>query len=328
MLVTRWWEGGYGLRGQLLHALLAPAEMLFRMAVWLRNRAYDAGVIATTRIEIPVVSVGNLTIGGAGKTPVARWVVDELLRRGYRPAVLHGGYAEDEPQLHRSWHPDVPVFAEKDRIAAARRAVACGATVVVLDDGFQHRRISKDLEILLIAAETWTAHPKLLPRGPWREGPGALRRADVIAVTRKTGTPEASLDVVRQIATIAPGASLASVFLRPCGWHNAAGQVGHPDGPVLGVVGIASPALFTENARALGADVTEVVVFPDHHEYSAADIQRIRVLAGDRSIITTAKDQVKLSALQKDAEVWVLDQDMEIELGNDVFADAFNRLTA
>jgi tetraacyldisaccharide 4'-kinase len=327
VVVARWWRGEYGLRGRVLQLALAPAEVLFRAGVWLRNSAYDAGILAVTRAEIPVVSVGNLTIGGAGKTPVAAFLVEELRRRGLRPALLHGGFADDEPQLHRQWHPDVPVFAEKDRIEAASRAVACGATVVVLDDGFQHRRIAKNLEIVLVAAESWTAQPKLLPRGPWRESPSSLRRADLIAVTRKTGTADFSYSVAREVSTLAPDVPIACLHLRADRWRRS-GETDPPSGPALAVAGVASPNLFAENARAAGADITEVVVFPDHHEYTQGDVQRIRSLARGRPVVTTEKDNVKLATLMDASELWVLGQRVDIELGGDVLASALDRLAS
>jgi tetraacyldisaccharide 4'-kinase len=116
------------------------------------------------------------------------------------------------------------------------------------------------------------------------------------------------------------------MFLRPHGWRRASGEPGQPTGPVLAVAGIASPALFAENAVAMGADVNELVVFPDHHDYSLSDIDRIRALAGNRAIVTTAKDQLKLTRLQTHTELWILDQSVEIETGQDVLAAALDRL--
>lgn len=323
--VTRWWRGEFGARGRVLATLLAPAELLFRLAVWLRNGVYDAGFFASTEVAIPVVSVGNLAIGGTGKTPVAAWLIDELVRRGHRPALLHGGYADDEPTLHRLWHPDVPVFAERDRVVSARRARACGATVVVLDDGFQYRRLHKDVEILLVAAETWTRRPRLLPRGPWREAPAAaLRRADVILVTRKTGTPADAQRVVLEVELLAGETPVASVHIRPTGFQHLDAVHGPPPGTALAVAGVAQPELFAENARAVGADIREVLVFPDHHEYTERDADRILQAAAGRPVVTTAKDHVKLSTLLGPELLWVLEQHVEVETGSDAIARALD----
>lgn len=327
-IVARWWRGEYGRRGAFLKALLLPAELLFRLAVWLRNGAYDAGFVGAATATLPVVSVGNLTIGGTGKTPLAAWVVDELRRRGHRPAVLHGGYAADEPSLHRQWHPDVPVFADRDRVESARRAVQCNATVAVLDDGFQYRRLEKNLNILLIAAETWTKRPRLLPSGPWREAPAAaLRRADLLIVTRKTGTSTLAQAVAADLVALSPTTPVACVYLRPAGFRRVGGGPGTPPGNVLAVAGVAQPTLFAENARHAGADVTDVLVFPDHHEYTTADARRIRSVASGRAVVTTAKDHVKLGTLLTETDVWILDQRVEVETGSDVIAAALDGVT-
>lgn len=325
--VARWWRGEYGLRGQLLQVVLAPVELLFRFAVWVRNAVYDAGFLAVRQVSLPVASVGNLAIGGTGKTPVSAWLIEELSRRGHQPALLHGGYAEDEPALHRVWHPDIAVFADRDRVESARRARACGSTVVVLDDGFQYRRLQKDLEILLIAAETWTPRPRLLPRGPWRESPAsAVRRADLIVVTRKTGTPERVDAVLGALREIAPDTPLATVHIRATGFIRADGEDGTPAGSSLAVAGVAQPEIFAENARSAGADIREVLVFPDHHTYTEADADRIRGAADGRPVVTTAKDLVKLGALLDPETLWVLQQQVEVESGADAIQRALDGL--
>jgi tetraacyldisaccharide 4'-kinase len=199
--------------------------------------------------------------------------------------------------------------------------------VVVVDDGFQYRRLQKDLEILLVAAETWTPRPHLLPRGPWRESPTtATVRADLIVVTRKTGTPARAQEVLRDLEAIAPETPVASVFIRPAGFRRADGAEGLPPGNVLAVAGVAQPELFAENARTEGADVTEVLVFPDHHEYSSVDAERIRTTAAGRSVVTTAKDYVKLSALLTYIDVWILEQRVEVETGSVAIARALDGL--
>jgi tetraacyldisaccharide 4'-kinase len=319
-VVARWWRGDYGLRGALLRAVLLPAEAAYRVAVGLRNAAYDEGWLATTTVEVPVVSVGNLTVGGTGKTPIAAWLVEELQHRGFTPALLHGGYATDEPALHRMWHPEVPVFAERDRLSGARRAIAYGADVLILDDGFQHRRMGRDAELLLLAAETWTRRPRLLPNGPWRESPIAMRRADLLIVTRKTATFERAQEVTREALPFAPGVPAAVIHLRPTAWRSGGGAPGAPQGPVLAVAGVAQPRLFAENAQQAGADVQDVLVFPDHHDYGVDDAARIRRSAAGRPVVTTAKDHVKLASLLGDVDLWILEQRVDVELGADAIA--------
>ena len=139
--------------GPFASIALVTLELLYGAGVRLRNRAFDLGLRRTQRAPVPVISVGNIVAGGAGKTPFTRWLVQELMQRGKRPAILHGGYGSDEPKLHRKWLPSAIVVEQKDRVAAASAAAHDGADVVVLDDAFQHRRLSRDLDIVLVPVE-------------------------------------------------------------------------------------------------------------------------------------------------------------------------------
>lgn len=299
--------------------VLAPLEAVYRAASGLYHGAYTAGRMRIERAGVPVVSVGNLVIGGAGKTPVAAWVAKRLLLLGARPAVLHGGYGEDEPELHRRWHADVPVHVGRDRSATAATAVAEGATVLVLDDGFQHRRLARDLDLVLVPAEDWTPSPRLLPRGPWREPPSALARADAIAVTRKTADADRARTVAGQVEAFAPDADVFRLALRPDGWRRpGAGRASSPPpGRAIAVAGIARPEAFVANARQAGATVDELLRFPDHHAYTARDAERIRRRAGGRPVVTTEKDALKLERLRTELDLWVLGQAVAVEAGRD-----------
>ena len=200
----------------------APPKSSSASAMTARNVLYDRGLFRSYRLPRPVISVGNLTTGGTGKTPVVRWLVRVLRRRGWTPGILHGGYAEDEPALHRAWFPDLPVVADRDRLRGAGRAMEMGADVLVLDDAFQHRRIGRDLDIVLVAAEAWGRTARLLPRGPYREPPSALRRADLVVVTRRTATAARAAQVEWDVGRISgrPTARLhldARRWIRPDG---------------------------------------------------------------------------------------------------------------
>ncbi|NIP81675.1 MAG: hypothetical protein GWM90_21640, partial [Gemmatimonadetes bacterium] len=146
-VVQRLWEGDAGRTGRLLGPLLVPAELAFRAAVRVRDTLYRTGVLDTATPAVPTISVGNITVGGTGKTPLVRWLVGHLAGRGWTPGILHGGYAEDEPELHRRWFPGLPVVADRNRTRGAGIALARGADVLVLDDAFQHRRFGRDLDI-------------------------------------------------------------------------------------------------------------------------------------------------------------------------------------
>ena len=309
------WNDEPGVAASVARALATPAAALFRAGVAARNTLYSKGVLPGERAAVPVISVGNLRIGGSGKTPVAAWLLTQLLARGRRPALLHGGYAADEPQLHARWHPDVPVFAARDRVASAKQAVSGGADVLVLDDGFQHRRLARDLDVVLVAAEDADNAMRLLPRGPWREPATALGRAHVLMITRKSASVEQAERLMARLAPVAGDAiTNVGVWLRPAGWRNGAGLSGPPT-EVLVVAAIARPEPFLENVRQTGVRVLDSLWFRDHHEFDARDAERILRAAGPHAIATTAKDAIKLEKLIARERLYVLEQEVVVERG-------------
>ncbi|HUG41049.1 MAG TPA: tetraacyldisaccharide 4'-kinase [Longimicrobiales bacterium] len=316
--VRRLWEGQTGLAGRFLGAILTPAELGYRAVMGARNAAYGAGVAPTDVPPLPAISIGNITVGGTGKTPMVRWVVTQLQRRGWTPGILHGGYAEDEPALHRRWFPDLPVVADRDRLRGAGRAMELGADVLVLDDAFQHRRFGRDLDIVLIAAEAWGRSARLLPRGPYREPPSALRRADIVVVTRRTAPPERAAEVEVAVAR-ASRRPTARVFVDARRWVRPDGspRQGPPSGAAIGIAGIARPDDFFDQAEAVGARLEDAIAFPDHHPYSAAEAAAILRLAAGGPIVTTAKDAVKLAPMMELADFWILEQKITFESGRE-----------
>jgi tetraacyldisaccharide 4'-kinase len=340
-LARRLWAGDLSRGGRLLDALLAPAEALYRAGITARNTAYERGVLRTHRSTVPTISVGNLAVGGTGKTPFAHWLAVVLRERGRRPAVLHGGYAADEPELHRRWAPDIPVVTGRDRVAAARRAVEAGADVLVLDDAFQHRRLQRDVDLVLVSAERWSPRRRLLPRGPWRESGAALQRADAIVVTRKTAGLQQARDVAASAAAES-GIPTVIVRLDAARWLRSgsaaardaeahAFEAGHtrpPDGPAVLVSGIADPDLFAENARRAGATIAERLVFGDHYAYGASEAAEIARRAAGRPIVTTEKDWTKLERWLDRESVWLLAQDITVEDGAGLLDESLDRVLA
>jgi tetraacyldisaccharide 4'-kinase len=323
--IERRWRAGQAADGAL-GCMLAPAAALFRLGAWVYHRAYDIGVLRAWRAPVPVLSVGNVTVGGTGKTPMTRWLVARLQERGARPGVLHGGYADDEPLLHRSWYPDTPVVVGKDRRTSALDAVAQGATVLVMDDGFQHRRMARDVDVVLVAAEAWSGAAPMLPRGPWRESMRALRRADVLVVTRRAADVESARQVVRALERIVDR-PVARVHLAPSGWRTPAGEPrqGAP-AECVAVAAIGQPEAFMEQARMVGAPVVELLEFPDHYRYGPGDVAVIRRAARGRALVTTAKDAVKLRRLLDPDTLWVLDQQVVVEEGEDALKEILARV--
>ena len=316
--VRRWWRGEGGLPGAVLDTMATPLEMAFAWGVGRRNRAYDDGVRPTARVSLPVISVGNLTVGGTGKTPVTAWLAERLAEAGLRPGIVLRGYGSDELRLHRHWNPTLPSAAAVDRHPAIERVRAAGARVVLLDDGFQHRALARDLDLVLVSTEqTLGERPRLLPRGPYREPWSALRRADAVLLTHRMA-PAADLDAVElRVRATAPAVPVYRVRLGPAGWRTADGdEVSAPDGPVLAVAAIADPEGFAALLRQSHGLQVDLAAFPDHHEYSELDWVTCRHRAAGRTIVITEKDAVKLRPLIDDADVRVLALSVEVVDGD------------
>ncbi|HSG46257.1 MAG TPA: tetraacyldisaccharide 4'-kinase [Longimicrobiales bacterium] len=336
--VRRMWRGEAGAGGRTARALLLPVEGLFRLGVALRERRYRRGSPRIRNAPIPVISVGNLSVGGTGKTPVASWVVDRLRAAGATPALVARGYGEDELLLHRRWTPGVEVVADPDRHAGVVAAASRGATVAVLDDGFQHRRLGREADVVLVAAEEGLPGP-LLPRGPFREPGRALGRAQAVVVTRKEASESRAREVAAQAAELAPGAVVARLWFRPGGVRplgvapvsaesprgvpgarpGEAPALLPPVGPVLVATGVARPESVVAAVQATGLEVGGVEPFPDHHDFTAADVERLIRLAGGRTVVVTEKDAVKLERLPAaaGADIRILEQELVWEAGQE-----------
>jgi tetraacyldisaccharide 4'-kinase len=288
-----------------LTPLLVPIELAYRATMALRNLGYDSGLLKTHRVAAPVISVGNLVAGGAGKTPVTRYLTDQLVARGRRPAILHGGYGSDEARLHSEWHPDIVVLAGKDRVAAARQALVRGADVILLDDAFQHRRLARDLDIVLLAAES--TNLRMIPAGPARETLDQVKRADFIIITRKVAPTENAAVLETRAHQIAPGIPTARLHLRI--------RDDVPRDAVVAVASVARPDVFLEQLMQLGVPVLHLLAYPDHYDYTAADIEHIRRRAQNHLVVTTAKDAVKLRPLMPEQPLHVVQQELVFESG-------------
>jgi tetraacyldisaccharide 4'-kinase len=326
--VPQWWEGAGGRAGTLLDVLLAPVEVGYRGVVAMRNAAFDRGWLKTEVAPIPVISVGNISVGGAGKTPFTAWLAGRLAAEGCRPAIVLRGYGRDEVLVHRHLNPQVPVFADRRRVRAVHAAERNGCQVVLLDDGFQHRALSRDLDLLLIAADAWQGSRRMLPRGPWRESLAASRRADLLVVTRKSAGDEEAEMVRRDLRACAPGSPIVRCRIQPTQLAGLHSDEPLPPGTVAGerllvVAGLAAPASFVTNLEEMGAKL-ELAMFPDHHEFVPAEAAALTKRADGRRIVMTLKDAVKLrTLLPEDVPAYVLNQEVVIESGAQVLDTAF-----
>jgi tetraacyldisaccharide 4'-kinase len=270
-----------------------------------------------------VVSVGNLTVGGTGKTPFAAWLAAALAARGAHPAIVLRGYGDDEPLVHGILNPGVPVVITPDRVAGIAVARARGADIVVLDDAFQHRRAARDADIVLLSADL--AGPvRPLPAGPWREPLTSLARATMIMVTRKSASPVRAKELLAHARRFAPAAAGAIVHLaagRLVDWLSGETRdlVVLREQSVLAACAIGDPRAFVSQLTEIGARV-EVVAERDHHAYSAADATALARRAQSAAyVVCTLKDAVKLGPLwpREAPPLWYLSQAVVVESGVD-----------
>lgn len=322
LIETVW--GGRGRGARAARAVLAPAEMLYRGAIAARGRLYDSGILRAVRFSVPVLSVGNLSVGGTGKTPVAAWLARKCLDRGAAPAIVLRGYGGDEILVHESLNPGIPVVAGADRVRAIREAIAYGVDIVILDDAFQHRRARRDADILLVNADAWTGRVRLLPAGPWREPLRSARRATLAIITRKTADRSAVDDARRALANAAPRLPVAIVHLLPGDLRSTATGQTLPlhaleGADLTAIAAIAQPESFFKQLTELGA-VVRPFAFPDHHAFSRSEARRLaREAESSDFVVCTLKDAVKLESLwpAEAGSLWYVSQRLRIEDGED-----------
>lgn len=329
--VERWWNGDAGPVGRALDGLLWPAEHLFRAGVAARGVAYDLGALRTRVADIPVISVGNLDVGGTGKTPVAAWIAAFLLEQGARPALVARGYGADEIAVHAELNPRVPVYADAQRHPAVQRAAADRATVAVLDDGFQYRALARDLDLVLLSADRSGDPIRMLPRGRYREPLRALRRADWVVVTRKAASATVTERTRQRAARWAD--RVAVCRLAPRCLRALEDPTGAPiplsalrGRSVLLVTSLADPGAFASQVRALGANA-DLLAFPDHHPFDSREVASMLANLGGRTLVMTRKEAVKLRGMLPAAtEAWFVEQEVEFEMGEAELRDDLRRV--
>lgn len=318
-------------------ALLGPASLVFGAASGLRSLLYDRGLLRVRKAPAPVISVGALTVGGAGKTPFVLWLVDRLRSSGLEPCVVTRGYFRAEPgdstfllgpgcraegedleDLVRQVGDEAAMMALRTGVAVAvgrDRAEACEEAMLawspdlfLLDDGFQHRALARDLDIVMVTGEE--GRRGLLPAGPLRERPGALARAGVVVTTGPDlpswPRPEGTLALRCRMR---PSTLVAAV-------HDREGE--SPSAlrgrRVVAVAAVARPGRFLGDLEDCGARVVSTFLRRDHHAWDAADLREIAAAAAHADlVVTTEKDLVKLGGLEPGVGLLALRTEVDVE---------------
>jgi tetraacyldisaccharide 4'-kinase len=284
------------------------ASFPYGLVVRLRNLFYDLGWFRSQRAPVPVVSVGNLSVGGTGKTPCVEYVAGFYRDLDLRVAILSRGYGaeggrNDEALLLEENLPDVPHLQGPDRLALARIAVEeLESQILVLDDGLQHRRLARDLDVVLLDATAPWGYAGLLPRGLLREPRSGLRRAGVVVLTRCDQVAAEQRDRLRaEVHGLAPSIPVAEARHAPVGLINGSDTAAVDllrGRPVAGFCGLANPDAFRRTLIDLGSDLCAFRTYPDHHPYTRSDVDALhdwaRSLPADSLVVTTQKDLVKL----------------------------------
>jgi tetraacyldisaccharide 4'-kinase len=354
-----WYPHNDRLALQVVPRLLIPLSSIYERIIRTRNYLYDRKFLKTCHLPCPVISVGNVTVGGTGKTPAVIMIAQMLAARGWRPAVLSRGYggasrspvnivsdghsllmtardAGDEPVLMAGRLPGIPVVTGPERRLTGKAAIgAFGVDVLVLDDAFQHRQIHRDINILLIDGRHPAGNGRALPAGPLREPVSAMNRADIVIITgegRDSDTPSGETSQNNYGICIPSGIPVFKSRHRPL--ELIPGELPADAQPcdriagrrICAFAGIGSPEAFRDTLLALGGHVVSFLAFPDHHSYTQKDVYDINGAAEKGAaelIITTEKDGVKLDPFPElKRRVFMLRIAMDLKNAEEDFADA------
>jgi tetraacyldisaccharide 4'-kinase len=323
----------HGVGASAFRACLRVVETPYTLAVLIRNRRYDRGRAVAHRVDVPVVSVGNLTLGGTGKTPMVKWLARRMQSFGARVAIVSRGYGaaagqhNDEALELAEALPGVPHVQNRDRVAGAQHAIAeFQPQVLLLDDGFQHRRLARDLDIVLLDALEPFGFEHVFPRGTLREPLAGLARAQAVCLSRADAVSAAEREAIRQrVAQLAPQAAWCELTHTASNLVNASGQTQ----PLESLAGqrvavfcaIGNPAGFRHTLSTTGCQITTWREFPDHYAYTPADLTMLNAEAAASNaqiILCTQKDLVKIRQDKlADLPLWAVAIEMQFLRGQE-----------
>jgi tetraacyldisaccharide 4'-kinase len=339
-------QGAVTILERFFWLLLLPFSYLYGVIGWIRTLCYDFGLLSSYQASLPIVSVGNLAAGGTGKTPVVDWLVKEFQKQGKRPAIVSRGYggnfdsavgivssgkeilmtaAEcgDEPFLLAKRNPQCPVLIAKKRIDAVKNLEESAlADLIILDDGFQHRAVRRDVDLVLLDFTRPLGNGWPLPAGNLREFPKALKRADFLLMTRATGKNNASF---MGLQTYISHHQLADSVVSLDGQSVPVSQL--KNSKLLAFAGISDPESFFTALERLGLTLKNKLGFPDHADYRERTLDQLRSAStGVDALITTEKDAVKLTADMFELPCYQIARDIKINKAKELFECLTQRL--
>ncbi len=333
-----------GLTVSILLNALQPVSTLYHGLLLMRGLLYHHGFLPVVRLPLSVISVGNITMGGTGKTPfiemLAKLLIEggkrvAILSRGYRATVRGGELANDEAIELRQRLPGVPILLGKDRVTSARVAIEkFNSQCLLLDDGFQHFRLARDLDIVVIDSLSPFGNGRLLPAGMLREPLSGLRRAGLLVLSRTNlCTREELQNLKAKLAEMAPSIPIIETVNNPLYLEDTEG--GRKETrwlcgrKVFAFCGLGNPASFEKTLLLLGADLVGFKCFPDHHDYNPEEEKSLVAEAqgqGVEALVTTVKDKVKLGIMDWPIPLFSLRIETRVTHGEQALTEALRKV--